>query len=209
MRIRLWLLAAAATVAACQTTSPTLNTAGSPTVELDPGTRGPVAGVGIEGHDIISMTDRMIRDMLTEPRLAAAERPPQVIIDSAYFENESSQRLNKNAITDRLRVGLNRAAKGRMVFVARHQAAMVAQERELKREGVVDRGTTGLTRAQAGADYRLGGRIVSIDSRDTRTGMIQRYNQITFEMIDLERGEIVWSGIYEFSRAAADDIVYR
>jgi hypothetical protein len=86
---------------------------------------------------------------------------------------------------------------------------MVAQERDLKRQGVVDIGTTGLTQAQAGGDYRLGGRIVSVDQRHARSGMIQRYNQISFEMIDLERGTIVWSGLYEFARAGQDDIVYR
>jgi penicillin-binding protein activator len=199
----------AAALVGCATTSPTQNTSGAPTVELDPGTRGPVAGVGIEGQDIISMTDRMMRDMLASPVLARAPAPPQVIVDSQHFENQSSQRLNKDAITDRLRVGLNRASQGRMVFVSRQSAAVVAQERDLKRTGTVDRATIGLTKAQAGADYRLIGRINSLDSRDGRTGMVQRYNQITFEMIDLERGTIVWSGMYEFARAAADDIVYR
>ncbi len=126
-----------------------------------------------------------------------------------FFANESSQRLNKNAITDRLRVGLNNASRGRMVFVGRQFAGMVAAERDLKRSGTVDVATTGLTQAQAGADYRLGGRITSLDSRDAKTGMQQRYTQITFEMVDQERGTIVWSGIYEFQRAAADDVVYR
>ena len=96
-----------------------------------------------------------------------------------------------------------------MVFVGRHYAGMVAQERDLKRQGVVDQATTGLTQAQAGGDYRLGGRISSVDSRNPSNGMVQRYNQIVFEMVDLERGTIVWSGIYEFARAAQDDIVYR
>jgi len=206
MRVSIWVFAAALGLAACSSTN---NTPGSPTVELDPATRGPVAGVGIEGQDIIGMTDRMARDMLTSPVLARRDTPPQIIIDSEYFENESAQRLNKNAITDRLRIGLNRAAQGRMIFVSRERAGMVAKERELKRQGVVDRGTTGLTQAQAGADYRLSGRITSLDSRDPRSGMIQRYNQITFEMIDLERGTVAWSGIYEFARAAADDVIYR
>jgi PBP1b-binding outer membrane lipoprotein LpoB len=168
-----------------------------------------VAGVGIEGQDIVSMTDRMMRDMMSNPTLAAAQRPPQIIVDGEFFENESAQRLNKNAITDRLRVGLNRNAQGRMVFVGRHYAGMVAQERDLKRQGVVDQATTGLTKAQAGGDYRLGGRISSVDSRNPSNGMVQRYNQIIFEIVDLERGTIVWSGIYEFARAAQDDIVYR
>lgn len=185
------------------------NTPAMATIDIDPSQRGPVAGVGIEGQDIISMTDRMMRDMLQSPTLANAARPPQIIIDSEFFINESAQRLNKNAITDRLRVGLNNASQGRMVFVGRNYAGMVAQERDLKRSGTVDVGTSGLTKAQAGGDYRLGGRIVSVDQRNAKTGAIQRYNQVTFEMVDLERGTIVWSGIYEFARAAADDIIYR
>ena len=74
---------------------------------------------------------------------------------------------------------------------------------------LADVGTTGLTKAQLGADYRLGGRIASLDSRSAKTGMTQRYSQITFEMIDLESGAIAWSEMYEFARAGADDVVYR
>lgn len=198
-------------LAACNgpMTSPTQNVAGSATVNLDPGTRGPVAGVGIETQDIASMTDQMMRDMLGTPQLAGRAVPPQIIIDAEYFSNESSQRINRNLIADRLRINLNRASQGRMVFVSRQSAGMVQQERDLKRQGVTDTGTVGLTRAQAGGDFRLRGNIASLDSRDPRTGMIQRYNQVTFEMVDLERGTIVWSGIYEFARAAADDIIYR
>jgi penicillin-binding protein activator len=39
--------------------------------------------------------------------------------------------------------------------------------------------------------------------------MIQRYNKIIFEMIDLETAEIVWSNMYELSKAAQDDNIYR
>lgn len=196
-------------LSACAATSPVVNAPGTPTVELDPSSRGPVAGVGIEGHDIQTMTDRMMRDMLANPILANAARPPQVIVDGEYFANESSQRINRNLIADRLRVGLNRASQGRMVFVSRQSAGMVEQERQLKRQGKVDVGTIRRTEAQAGGDFRMRGNIASLDSRDPRTGMMQRYNQITFEMVDLERGTIVWSGLYEFARAAADDVIYR
>jgi len=178
--------------------------------ELDPARRGPVSGVGIESQDIIGMTDRMVRDMLSNPQLAARQVAPRVIIDDQYFTNESSQRLNKRIITDRLRVNLNRASNGRMVFVGREYAAMVAQERDLKRDGVTDVGTTGLTRAQAGGDFRLTGRITSEDSAaQDGSGRVQRFNQITFEMIDLETGVIVWSNLYDFARVAADSVMYR
>ena len=206
MRRLMTVAAAAMLLSACQTVQ---NTAGTPTTYTDPTTLGPVKGVGIESQDIISMTDQMMRDMLTEPRLGNAARAPNVIIDAEYFVNESSSRLNRNTITDRLRVGLQRAAQGRMQFVGRHYANMVEAERKLKRQGVVDQGRNPTAQAQKGGDYRLGGRITSLDARDARSGMTSRYTQIVFEMADLETGEIVWSGIYEFAKAAADDVIYR
>jgi penicillin-binding protein activator len=135
MRRLMTVAAAALMLSACQTVQ---NQAGTPTTYTDPGTLGPVKGVGIESQDIISMTDQMMRDMLTEPRLAAAASPPNVIIDGEYFINESSSRINRNVITDRLRVGLQRAAQGRMQFVGRHYANMVQSERNFKRQGVID-----------------------------------------------------------------------
>lgn len=185
------------------------NLTGRPAVNIDIGRGGPVSGLGIEGQDILAMTDQMMRDMLSVPELAGRDTPPQVIIDGENFANDSVQRINKNVITNRLRVALNRAAAGRITFVGRHFSKMVAEEQELKANGVVDVGTLGAGNgAQAGADYRLGGEITTQESRDS-SGMTQRYTQITFEMVDMRRGTIVWSGVYEFGRAGADDVIYR
>ncbi len=168
-----------------------------------------VSGVGIESQDVVAATDMMLRDMLSNVTLAGQSTPPRVIVDSAYFVNESTTRINVNSITDRLRINLNRAANGRMVFVGRQNVAMIEKERELKRSGVVDGGTIRKTKATAGADYRLAGRITSMDSLSKTSGMASRYTQMTFEMIDLELGTIVWSGIYEFKKSAQDDVLYR
>lgn len=194
---------------ACETASPTLNTAGRATTYQDPGTRGIISGVGIESQDVIGMTDRMIRDMMGDATLVNRKPAPRVIVDSKYFKNESTSRINVNAITNRLRVGLNRAAKRRIVFVSRQYIDVVERERELKRTGKVDVGTSGLTRASYGADFRLVGTITSLDKRSSSTGLISRYSQITFEMLDLETSALMWSGIYEFEKTAADDILYR
>ncbi len=204
------LLAAAAVVtglAGCATTVP--NSSGVAPVTIDPATRGPVAGVGIEQQDIIAMTDQMMRDMLANPQLARRQTPPRVIIDASDFANDSSQPINRNLITDRLRVNLNRASQGRMTFINRVNTQMVERERELKRAGQVDSGTAGMARRVMGGDFKLSGRIASLDSRNPRTGMIQRFTQITFEMTDLETGEIVFGGEYSFARAGADDVIYR
>ena len=86
---------------------------------------------------------------------------------------------------------------------------MVDGERDMKRDGHLDAGTLTPVKAQMGADYRLRGRITSAEQIQPQYGMIQRYNQVTFEMIDLETSEIVWTGMYNFARAGADDVVYR
>lgn len=189
-------------------TSSINNAAGRQTMYSDVSTRSTVAGVGVESQDIVSVTDTMMRDMLTCRTLAGREIPPRIIIDDVYFQNESTSRLNKKMITDRLRIQLNRASQGRMVFVGRHFVAMVEKERAMKRDGVVDGGSIRTTRATAGADYRLGGTISSLDSR-TASGVISRYHILTFEMVDLELGTIIWSGMYEFKKTGQDDVVYR
>ncbi|CAH8194418.1 CsgG/HfaB family protein [Vibrio aestuarianus] len=168
-----------------------------------------VQGTGVESQDIVAMTDQMARDMLSNPVLAGRATPPRVIVDSEYFKNESSSRINKNLITDRLRINLNRAAAGRMFFINRENLDMLQAERKMKRDGTTDKGTTGMSKTLAGVDYRLVGRIASRDAVDTNSGAQSSYNQITFEMIDLEQGYTVWSGLYEFKKSTMDDVIYR
>lgn len=178
-------------------------------VTFDSSMSGPVAGVGIEGHDVISMTDEMIRDLLSVPTFGASAVPPRIIMDGTEFVNRGSQRMDKDILANRMRVNLNRAAAGRMLFVGRHYQQSIDHERQLKDAGIVDGGTTGRSATTAGADYKLGGTIQTISSRSPQTGMVQQYNLITFEMFDLDQGYVVWSNAYEVSRASADDVIYR
>lgn len=211
MRSAYWvyLLATMLLLGGCATSPRVENPGGARTQDIPVDQRGPVRGIGIEGADIVAMTDRMARDLISAPFMAGLQEPPRIIMDSQYFRNESTQRINRNAITDRLRIELNRASGGRMYFVSREHAGMVESERNLKRDGVTDQGTRGAATAQAGGDFRLTGRISSHNSRDANSGMVQRYNQIIFELVDLEDAIIVWGGSYEFQRASADDVIYR
>jgi PBP1b-binding outer membrane lipoprotein LpoB len=227
MKRREWIILSAACslliLAGCATqqsypvsTGPVDSSPGRPTVYEDVGSVGRNAGIGMESQDIASMTDKMVGDMLATPALAGRKVSPRVIIDSEYFRNESSTRINKNIITDRLRVELNRAANGRMIFVGRHYSDMVEGERALKRDAaratgdaMVDTGTLDAARTTLGGDFRLGGRITTFDSVNSSTGLATRMHQIIFEMVNLENGMIVWSGIYDFKKTAQDDVIYR
>ncbi|UAW99461.1 hypothetical protein KEM63_05705 [Halopseudomonas nanhaiensis] len=203
------VVACALLLSACAGTAVN-NTAGRQTIYEDVRTSSStVQGIGLESQDIVAVTDQMMRDMLANPALARRATPPRIILDSAYFTNESASRINKNMITDRLRIELQRAAQGRMVFIGREHAAMVEAERDLKRAGVTDAGTIRSTQGTAGADFRLVGRITSADAVDTYSSATSRYQQLTFEMIDMEYGTVVWAGMYEMKKTAQDDVIYR
>lgn len=189
--------------------APKLKPQGSATVYKDTTSPDGVKGVGTESQDIVSMSDAMVRDLLTVPELMNRPTPPRIIVDPKFFRNESSEIIDKALITDRIRVNLIRSAQGRMRFIGREYAAAVEEERDLKDSGKVDVGTTGRTKAQAGADYRLVGRIGTRDAIDTKTGTTSRFSQYTFELLDMEYGEIIWSNLYEFKKENRDDVVYR
>lgn len=204
------LLLAAACCSGCVTyTTRVDDTAGKATLYEDISSPGQIAGVGVESQDITSMTDKMMRDMLSNPALAGRSVAPRVIVDDSNFVNESSSIINKAMITERLMVNLNRAAAGRMLFIERQAAAMIEKERTLKRSGVVSQGTMGSTAAPAGADFQLTGKIMSLSSVSNSSGKTSRYHQISFKMVDLETGIAVWTGLYEFKKTAQDDIIYR
>lgn len=182
---------------------------GTPATYVDTQVQGPVSGVGVESQDIDAMADKMARDLLATPEIAARTVPPRIVLDDSDFQNRGSQAFDKGMITDSLRVRLNRAARGRMTFLDRQHMATVERERELKRKGATDVGTTGLTRAVAGADFKLTGSIRTLNLSNNNTGMRQRRTQVTFEMTDLESSALVWSNDYTFQKSAADDITYQ
>jgi hypothetical protein len=163
--------------------------------------------LGIESQDIVSMTDQMMRDMLTNPRLvrAARDEPAVVVVDHEYFENDSSQRLNKRLIVDRLRTELFRAAAGRIRFVARHAEDMVRAEHERRREGVA---TGAVLTELPSPEYRLTGRFQNLQD-GSRSGDRSNYVQVLFEMVDMLNGELVWTGMYEFKKSSREAIMYQ
>lgn len=161
--------------------------------------------VGIESQDIVSMTDQMVRDMLSSPALVKADKPAVVIVDAEYFTNDSSQRMNKRLIVDRLRNELFRAATGRIRFIARHADRMVRDEHTRRNADLVA-GTAKQTFPTA--DYRLTGRFQNLPGGDTR-GNRSNYVQVLFEMVDLNSMELTWSGMYEFKKSSREAIMYQ
>lgn len=208
--LALALGAAAVAVGAGPAEAREKNRRGTQAMELDPQSKGAFNGIGIEPRDIERMSDQAVREIMSRADLVGGAEPPRVVVDSEAFYNDSSQRIDRNMITDQLRAQLTRAAAGRIRFISRESMALIMRERELKRTGVADVGTRGTTDGIAGLDFQMVGRMTSLDMRDGRTGMVQRRTQIVFELVDMETGEITWIGEpYVIMRAAGDDVVYR
>jgi penicillin-binding protein activator len=206
---RLALIPLIATLASCSTTTYD-NAAGTPTVYRDVQDASPAGGIGLEARDLVGITDDMMRDLLTSGLLTDRDVAPRVIIDAEYLSNQSTARFNKNILTDTLRTELIRNSLGRILFVTREYSGMVEAERALKRDGVVDSGTIRLTEATAGADFRLVGRISSLDAVNTSSSVQDRTYFFTFELVDLELNVAVYAfGPYEFSKFGQDDVIYR
>jgi len=137
--------------------------------------------IGIDPADLVTITDRMVKEMMESPRLGKATSPPRVVIDSAFFRLEGPQPLNKGLLVDRLRIELMRAAKDRMIFVHR----------------------------DAVAEYYLVGTLKAMTMANPSTGQRSRYHQLTFEMQDFINKEVVWSGMYETTKTSVEDVIYR
>ena len=175
-------------------------------VDASTSVRG-VSGIGFESQDLKAMSDQMVRDILSQPQFGNSSTPPRVIIDNERFMNESSQVMNMNLVLDRLRIELMRAAQGRILFVSRQNVDLVEQEKTLKSRGRVDAGSSTTSRAIAGADYRLIGKLTSQTSQ-ARGGMRANFYQFSFEMLDLNNSLSVWGNLYDVKKAGADDRIY-
>ena len=141
MSPKLLAVAAAALAAtACSTTYDAPYAGGMQTVEYDPASPGRSRASASRARTSWRWRTHGSRHA-AEPAIAAAVPQRRVIIDAEYFRNESAQRINTNIIVDNLRVNLQRAAAGRIRFVSRESMDMVADERDMKRDGVTDPGT--------------------------------------------------------------------
>jgi penicillin-binding protein activator len=102
-RVRLPYGVTGGILAGCVTASAPYRS-GVPPMTVSLPTHGLLSGAGIEGHDIVSMTDQMMRDMLANPTLVRCKIPPRVLIDSGYFKSTGAHAINRALITNRLRI---------------------------------------------------------------------------------------------------------
>jgi PBP1b-binding outer membrane lipoprotein LpoB len=181
------------------------NPSGTGVTEMRPDERGFVGGTGVESTDIVTVTDKMAREILSTPEIASAQNKIYVITDPVI--NNTRFPINKEIFLTRIRSELNSKARGKMTFLAREYAATLEKERQLKQTGQVTTSSDPHVQEFRGADYLLTGKL---EGQSTRTSKgISDYVLYTFQLVNVRNTEIVYEGSYEIKKQGLEDASYR
>ncbi len=197
-------LALAALLSGCASTG-VKNPSGTPVTEMRADERGFVTGTGIESQDLVAVTDKMARSILSTPQIANAQGVPRVVLDPVV--NDTRFPINKDIFLSRLRVQLNSKAQGKVLFLARDRMAALEKEREMKRAGQVTSTTDPNLQEFKGGDFILTGKLEGMTTR-AKAGTSD-YVLYTFQLIDVRTSDIIWEDSAEIKKQGLEDAAYR
>ena len=196
--------AIAAGLAGCAS-SGVRNPGGVPVTEMRADERGFVAGTGIESQDLVTVTDKMARDILSVPEIAGAQGIPRIVL--LPVENNTRFTINKDIFLSRIRGQLNEKARNKVRFLARDRIAALEQERQLKQTGQVTSSSDPNVQEFKGADFFLTGRLEGMTTR-TSAGTSD-YVLYSFQLIDPRTSDIIYEGQHEIKKQGLEDAAYR
>ena len=181
------------------------NPSGVPVTEMRPDERGFVMGTGVESQDLVAVTDKMARGLLTVPQIVNAPSRPRVVLHPVV--NETRFPINKDIFLTRIRTQLNSKSAGKVQFLARERMSTLQNERELKRSGQVTSSSDPNVVEFKGADYFLTGKLQGLSTR-TSAGLSD-YVLYSFQLIDARTSDIIWEDAAEIKKQGLEDAAYR
>jgi PBP1b-binding outer membrane lipoprotein LpoB len=181
------------------------NPSGVPVTRMNADEQGFVAGTGVESQDLVAVTDKMARSILSIPQIANAPQPPKIVLDPVV--NNTRFPINKDIFNTRIRTELNKKSLGKVTFLARERMAALDKERNLKRAGEVTSTTDPKAQEFLGADYFLTGELQGMSTR-TKAGTSD-YILYAFQLIDVRTSAIVWEDSAEVKKQGLEDAAYR
>lgn len=127
----------------------------------------------------------------------------RIMLDRHKFENESAERIDFNLIVKGFADQLKNPQNAEKLSLVGRKLSFIDKNRNFIA------GKDCKTNQIAGADYLLGGRIIS-DDKITKGGIHQRQTLISFWLLDLETGAKTWvSPPYIFKNVGQNDVIYR
>ena len=167
--------------------------------------RGFVAGTGVESQDLLAVTDKMARSVLSVPEIVHAQGIPRIVLEPVI--NETRFPINKDIFLTRIRTQLNQNARNKVRFLAREQMKALERERDLKQSGAVTSNSDPNAVEFKGADFFLTGKLSGMTTR-TSAGTSD-YVLYSFQLIDARTSDIVWEDSAEIKKQGLEDAAYR
>jgi PBP1b-binding outer membrane lipoprotein LpoB len=181
------------------------NPSGVPVTEMRPDERGFVTGTGPESQDLVAVTDKMARSVLSTPQIANAQATPRIVLDPVV--NETRFAINKDIFLSRIRAQLNSKAQGKVIFLARDRMAALERERQMKQSGQVTTSSDPNVVEFKGGDFLLTGKLEGMTTQ-TKAGTSD-YVLYTFQLIDFRTSDIIWEDSAEIKKQGLEDAAYR
>jgi PBP1b-binding outer membrane lipoprotein LpoB len=181
------------------------NPSGVPVTQMRADEQGFVAGTGMESQDLVIVTDKMARSILSIPQIANAQGTPRIVLDPV--SNETRFPINKDIFLTRIRVQLNSKAQGKVLFLARDRMTALERERTLKQSGQVTSSTDPNAVEFKGADFFLTGSLQGMTTRTTAG--TSDYILYSFRLIDARTSDIIWEDAAEIKKQGLEDAAYR
>jgi penicillin-binding protein activator len=181
------------------------NPSGVPVTQMRPDEQGFVAGTGVESQDLVMVTDKMARSILSIPQIANAQGTPRIVLDPV--RNDTRFPINKDIFLTRIRVQLNSKAMGKALFLARDRMAALEKERALKQSGQVTSSSDPNVVEFKGADFFLTGNLQGLTTKTTAG--TSDYILYSFQLIDARTSDIIWEDSAEIKKQGLEDAAYR
>lgn len=199
------LIAAAGLLCGCSSSHGVKNPSGVGVTQMRADEQGFVAGTGVESQDLVAVSDKMARSILSTPQIANAQGVPRVILDPV--ENATRFPINKDVFLERIRAELNHQTRGKVIFLARERMAALQRERQMKQAGQVTATTDPNIIEFKGADFLLTGKLSGLSTRNSAG--TSDYILYTFQLVDVRTSEIIWEDSAEIKKQGLEDAAYR
>lgn len=137
--------------------------------------------------DMQRVVSELVTSLLKASVISKTSKPPVIMV--TRLQNNTSEHIDTQSITDMIRVELQRT--GRFRFVDKPARGDVADEYEYQSSGIVSKETKTGPGAQIGADYIINGRLSSTVQQGGRSKTI--YYKITLNLTNLSTNIVEWS----------------
>ncbi|QJR82860.1 penicillin-binding protein activator LpoB [Alteromonas pelagimontana] len=172
---------------------------------------GEYVTAGLSSSDFNNAANDALNDIISSPLLVhpQAAQGGRYIMAVSNIINDTSQRIDTDQLTKKIRVGLLNSGKfltTTAIGLSGAEDEMTARVRELNESKMVNQTTVKKDGQVIAPDFSLSGKIIQRTNRlDRSNQLVDYYFQLT--LTQLETGLAYWEGEYPVSKKVSNDSV--